>query len=142
MSFDRKTVRELLPVLQAYANGETIQVNLGDDCGGWIDFGDDEIPKFDSKPSDYRVKPKPKYRPFKDAEECWQEMQKHHPFGWVKDCQGFAKIESVWTDSDPSPERDSDLYINIFAEEGDHPADVFKEYTFVDGTPFGVEVME
>lgn len=30
---------------------------------------------------EYRIKPEPKYRPFKDAKECWQEMQKHQPFG-------------------------------------------------------------
>ena len=24
------------------------------------------------------------YRPFKDVKECWKEMNKHHPFGWVK----------------------------------------------------------
>lgn len=33
---------------------------------------------------EYRIKPEPKYRPFKDAEECWNEMQKHQPFGWTK----------------------------------------------------------
>ena len=31
----------------------------------------------------YRIKPEPKYRPFKDAKECWAEMQKHLPIGWL-----------------------------------------------------------
>lgn len=26
----------------------------------------------------------PSYRPFKNQEECWNEMLKHEPFGWVK----------------------------------------------------------
>ena len=26
----------------------------------------------------------PKYRPFRTKEECWNEMLKHQPFGWVK----------------------------------------------------------
>lgn len=31
----------------------------------------------------------PKYRPFKDIEECWNEMKKHEPFGYVKSkCDG------------------------------------------------------
>ena len=34
--------------------------------------------------TEYRIKPEPKYRPFVNAEECWQEMQKHQPFGWLK----------------------------------------------------------
>ena len=34
---------------------------------------------------DYRIKPETKYRPFKDAEECFEEMKKHQPFGWIKD---------------------------------------------------------
>ena len=24
------------------------------------------------------------YRPFKNDDECWEEMKKHEPFGWVK----------------------------------------------------------
>lgn len=24
-----------------------------------------------------------KYRPFKGIEECWEEMMKHEPFGWI-----------------------------------------------------------
>lgn len=31
----------------------------------------------------------PDYRPFKDIEECWNEMKKHEPFGYVKSkCDG------------------------------------------------------
>lgn len=39
------------------------------------------------------VKSLPKYRPFNNAEECWGEMQKHKPFGWISftDNDGYGK---------------------------------------------------
>lgn len=71
---------------------------------------------------DYRIKPEPKYRPFKDANECWQEMLKHQPFGWVKTEEGYEQI----------------FHVN----EGDDFNSTFKYCTFADGTPFGVNVEE
>lgn len=73
---DRQQAKELMPIIQAFAEGKTIQAAGG---RGWYDV--DNI-NFNS--CKYRIKPEPKYRPFNDAEECWQEMQKHQPFGWVK----------------------------------------------------------
>lgn len=32
------------------------------------------------------------YRPFNSIEECWQEMQKHQPFGWVKIGEDYENI--------------------------------------------------
>lgn len=70
--------------------------------------------------TEYRVKPEPKYRPFKDAKECWAEMQKHQPIGWTK---LIGAIEySFITDVD-----DNTNY-----------SGAIKEYTFADGTPFGI----
>lgn len=70
---------------------------------------------------EYRIKPEPKYRPFKDAEECWNEMQKHQPIGYTK---LIGEIEySFITDVDDS--------INY--------SDAIKEYTFADGAPFGIK---
>ena len=72
-----------------------------------------------------------KYRPFKNKEECWQEMQKHQPFAWVK-------------------EKHSDRYslitevngLSIKVKEGCLFTDSVKYYTFADGTPFGVKEEE
>ena len=63
----------------------------------------------------------PKYRPFKNAEECWQEMQKHQPFGWTKLIG--KTVYSLIVDVD-----DEIIY-----------SDAFKECTFADGTPFGIK---
>ena len=75
----RKDAKKLLPIMRAYSVGKKIQFFNGED---WIDK---EILSFDSEPHRYRIKPKTKYRPFKSKEECWEEMKKFQPFGWVKD---------------------------------------------------------
>ena len=72
-----------------------------------------------NKVSNYHIKPEPKYRPFKNAEECWQEMQKHQPFGWVKYENKYISISAI--DSNNNYEID------------------FDDYTFADGTPFGIK---
>lgn len=74
---NREKVIELLPILQAFAEGKTIEYNCN---GNWIEYDNFN---FQDKTQNYRIKPMPKYRPFVNIEECWQEMQKHQPFGWV-----------------------------------------------------------
>lgn len=76
-------IQRLFPILDAIKEGKTI---LWNDMGLWRDIdGDDEgfcLGTLVKETDSYRIKPK--YRPFKDAEECWQEMQNHQPFGWIK----------------------------------------------------------
>lgn len=114
---DRNQAKALLPIIQAYAEGKAIESRcIKGDKSLWYD---DEDPSFDDD-FEYRIKPEPKYRPFKDSEECWNEMQKHQPFGWTK---LIGAIEySFITDVDDN--------INY--------SDAIKEYTFADGTPFGI----
>ena len=52
----------------------------------------------------FRIKPEPKYRPFENAEECLAEMQKHQPFGWVKDKidKDYALITAIDNDGEMS----------------------------------------
>ena len=125
----REEVKEMLPVLQAFAEGKTIESRcIKGDKSLWYD---DEDPSFDND-FEYRIKPEPKYRPFSDAKECWEEMQKHQPFGWVKDKKDghYSLITSVLTDG---KEVDIDgicglaLYTSI------------NYYTFADDTPFGIK---
>ena len=130
----REEAKELLPIMQAFAEGKKIEIC---DNRGWNDLIIDS-PKFDCKPSCYRIKPEPKYRPFKTQEECWNEMQKHQPFGWLKSkkngrfhCIGEVswsdefKIVTIPLSTSESLSRSSDT--------------VFDEYTFADGTPFGIK---
>lgn len=73
---DRQQAKELLPIIQAFAEGRAIE--LKDSYGKWVES---DLLAFDLSPKNYRIKRGPEYRPFKDAVECWQEMQKHQPFG-------------------------------------------------------------
>ena len=118
----------------AYADGKEIE---------WCQKGCDNdwrsiiTAHFDWDSNCYRIKPEPKYRPFKDAEECWQEMQKHQPFGWVKDSQGYVVIQDIWNDS-----TDGTLHIVIADTDNDEPNILIKDYTFADGSVFGVKEEE
>ena len=78
-------VQKLFPILEAIKEGKTIQFK---DSDGWRDIdGDDEgfyLNTLVEETDKYRIKPESKYRPFANKEECWKEMQKHQPFGWIK----------------------------------------------------------
>lgn len=85
---DRNQAKEFYPILQAFAEGRVIECRTKpsalskswQDMNEWTEMKELEY----CKHTEYRIKPEPTYRPFKDAEECWQEMQKHQPVGWVK----------------------------------------------------------
>ena len=134
MKINKETILKLNPLFQAIAEGKAIQVESGDD---WMDIDFDgegvNASTLITCPECYRIKPEPKYRPFKDAEECWNEMLKHQPFGWVKDRNGSKfVIENV----------DSRGFVEVYDEGTCNFKEVFENRTFADGTPFGVKVEE
>ena len=120
----REEAKAQLPIITAFAEGKTIQFY---EDGKWFDIYETD---FNYSPDKYRIKPEPKYRPFKTQEECWQEMQKHQPFGWVKriDTGNFEHIKSVCQETIEFVVTTSYLY-----------EDAFKYYKFTDGTPFGIK---
>ena len=85
MKINKEIIQKLNPLFQAIVEGKDIQVESGD---GWIDIDLDgegiNASTLIACPESYRIKPEAKYRPFKNVEECWQEMLKHQPFGWIK----------------------------------------------------------
>ena len=122
----REEIKRRAELYSALAEGKTIQIlNME---GNWVDV---EVKKLNYIPETlkFRIKPEPKYRPFKTQEECWQEMHQHPDFGWVlaKDSKimyhicvvgiGYVLIDSM------SP---------IFSE-------AFADYEFTDGKPFGIK---
>lgn len=125
---DRNQAKQLLPIVQAYAEGKAIESRcVKGDKSLWYD---DEYPSFDDD-FEYRIKPQPKFRPFDNAEECWQEMLKHQPFGWVK----FKDTESGYY-------MITIIAINVVVGLNDTPFSyerVFDDYSFADGTPFGIK---
>ena len=83
----REEAKVFYPILQAFAEGKIIECRTkpsslkgSDTPNGWTEMKDFEF----WNNTEYRIKPEPKYRPFVNAEECWQEMQKHQPLGWLK----------------------------------------------------------
>jgi hypothetical protein len=138
---DRNQAKEFYPILQAFAEGKIIETrrkptadNNGVTKDGWFEFNDwTEMKELEYWVNvDYRIKPEQKYRPFKDAKECWQEMQKHQPFGWVKSTlfKDLALVQRVTT-----------LYVEINRDIIDYK-DTLEKFTFADCTPFGVKVEE
>ena len=128
---NRQQAKELLPIIQAFAVGKTIQYNCENENPQWIDVQPNEKVDFSQRPSRYRIKPATKYRPFKNVEECWKEMQKHQPFGWVKDKEDGAYVMVTKV----SDGRD-DMAINgnyNWRLDG-----LLEHFTFADGTPFGI----
>ena len=130
---NRKEAAELLPIIQAFSEGKTIQSRcIKGDTSLWYD---DEDPSFDDD-FEYRIKSEPNYRPFKDAEECWAEMLKHHPFGVVKD-KYFANYQT---------HRAFTCLITNGCDFGGYEDETFescfKNLLFADGLPFGVKIEE
>ena len=119
----REEAKELLPIIQAFAMGKTIECK--DLFGSWAEA---KCPSW-SNNFEYRIKPEPKYRPFKNQEECWNEMHEHTNFGWLKRNSTGRYVHISVISSD-------DL---MFGSEGYSYKAAFECYTFVDGTPFGIE---
>ena len=128
----REQAKELLPIIQAFAEGKTIEYR--ESGGAWKVA---RTPTWSSR-FFYRIKPEPRYRPFKTQEECWQEMQKHQPFGWLKSKKNgsFCCIGEVsWSDAF----RDVHITYSTNESLAHSTISVFNEYTFADGTPFGIK---
>ena len=126
----REEAKKLLPILQAFSEGKTIQNRcITDEMPLWWD---DNNPTFEIDDFDYRIKPEPKYRPFKNLEECWNEMEKHVPFGWVKDKYSVSFIDMIGANFSKECIKCCGTWFT--------PEKMFKDVTFLDGTPFGIRV--
>ena len=130
---NRKEAAELSPFIKAFGEGKDIEMrskNPHAQLNGWA-----KMDEFIFGNLEYRVKPEPKFRPFKDAEECWQEMQKHQPFGWIKCEEGCFNIVYV-----------TDEYVGLADSDGSSillaSKNSYQDNTFYDGTPFGIKEEE
>lgn len=114
----REQAKNMLPIIQAFAEGKTIQYRNAE-CE-WEDIPIGVNLSFADTPSEYRIKPELKYRPFESRDECWNEMLKHQPFGWLIN-------------------RDAQYINPLSIGDGKDFVNWFNLYTFADGTPFGVK---
>ena len=123
MRLTRERAKELLPIIQAFTEGKTIQWKDG--LGRWLDLSNEDAEvNFNDCPSHYRIKPEPKYRPFSTQEECWDEMHKHPDFGWL-----YYKEKGYYVSIDAMGDR--------VGMNGQKFAEAYSDYTFTDGAPFG-----
>ena len=125
--------RKAVKVMEAYANGKKIQYLNGID--GWVETS---RPVFNWAKYFYRVKPEPKYRPFKSQEGCWNEMLKHQPFGWVKSkVKGYFHLIGLvqW-----ASELEDVMIVFATSEQlARSSRSLFEDFIFADGTPFGIK---
>lgn len=122
---NRQEAKELLPIMQAFVEGKTIEFRTNS-ISKWIET---TTPKFDLL-HEYRIKPEPKYRPFANIKECWEEMQKHKPFGWIKDIIGNHNVIHIQKEGITTHNGTSNVnfsFRNAF------------NMKFADDTPFGIK---
>lgn len=128
---DRKQAKELLPIIQAFAEGKAVQtINTN---GEWINCLYINF-EFNSSPNSYRIKSELQYRPFTNADECWQEMLKHKPFGWLKHKEEKENYPILKITDSRISMIDVCEEVTFFDYN-----ETFKQYIFADGTPFGIK---
>lgn len=125
---NRQQAKEFFPIIKAFAEGKEIECRVEDKWYKLLEICNE------TNPQDYRIKPE--YRPFKDSEECFEEMKKHQPFAWIKDKQQheYFNMISICINAATTFQYDEVEYCDY--------QELINNYTFADGTPFGVKVME
>ena len=117
---DRNQAKEFYPIMQAFAEGKTIEcrTRVWELNKGW------QYSTTWKETEELKFQDTYEYRPFKDAEECWNEMQKHQPFGWVKDRDGDKTfIGSINSDNSVFTCSSEILFLK----------GIFEDFTFIDG---------
>ena len=133
---DKEKTKDLIKIMQAFLEGEVIEKRavISDNYqSSWFTHSEDV---WNTNKFEYRIKPKPQYRPFKNEKECLEEMKNHQPFGWIKSKDGtttnkFMFINALKNDG-----------ISICVNVDFSYSDSVKYYTFVDDTPFGMKVTD
>ena len=127
----KEQAKHLAEIFNAYAEGKPIEVFLG---GKWEEIIPDKY-YFDIEDECYRIKKTPNYRPFKNAKECLEEMQKHKPVGCIRRDNAFVQFVSIndssiaiWTGYSPY------FYCRYEFKEA-----INNGITFADGKPFGIK---
>ena len=137
----REQTKEILPIIHAFAECKTIQDWTNDT---WKDKEYTSFGELSQSP----IKHQPKYRPFKSQEECWNEMLKHQPFGWI-----YSKNESCYYCIISVDENKIELSPDMYPHSETTPKEYYLEkdyfffdaalesfeFAFADGTPFGIK---
>ena len=132
----RENAKELLPIIKTFAEGKPIQDKI-EGVTDWVDTDEINL-EYEGQKIKHRIKPEPKYRPFKSQEECWNEMLKHQPFGWVKSkVKGYFHLIGLvqW-----ASELEDVMIVFATSEQlARSSRSLFEDFIFADGTPFGIK---
>ena len=131
----REEAKRRAELYSAVANDKTIQIQCAN--GEWTDVQNSTLICIDDDRFMYRVKPEPKCRPVKNQEECWQEMLKHQPFGWLK-----TKTDGRYSFIGEHYSFQEMFTGGVLKSSTNglvpYAYDAFDGYTFADGAPFGM----
>ena len=135
MKITKEVAKELLPIVKALAEGKMIQDKI-EGLTGWVDTDEINL-EFEGQKILHRIKPEPKCRPFKNQEECWQEMLKHQPFGWLK-----TKTDGRYTFIGEHYSFQG-MFRGVVIKSSTkelvpYSSAAFDDCTFADGAPFGM----
>lgn len=128
---DKEKTKDLIKVMQAFLEGEAIECKIRESEDLPSNWFTHDVDYWNTDTYMYRIKPKPQYRPFKDREECWNEMKNHQPFGWVKMDGNYENIVEVNTKEE--------MFVNSGFYNWPYTCE---NITFADGTPFGMKVTD
>lgn len=125
---NKDIVKKITEIVQAYLDGKEIEFH-SPILNEWKPASMTNISSLIKNVDNYRIKPKVKYRPFKNLKECLEEMQAHFPYGWIKTDNNVHHLITL---------LDEDRILignqeNSWTYEG-----IFECFTFMDGKPFGV----
>ena len=133
---DKEKTKDLIKILKAFLEGETIEQRSRSQENPrpqWLThYGD----CWDLMKYEYRIKPKPQYRPFKDVDECWAEMKNHQPFGWVIVNDNYENIIEL---NKRELNKSDNVYVDSMYYDWPYACETI---TFADGTPFGIKVTD
>ena len=129
----REDLINAMPIIKAFIDGKKLQYK--DLNHEWEDLEVNDLDLDDFVESAWRIKPEPKYRAFKDAEECWQEMSKHQPFGWMKNKEDGHHALITAADDDTCG-------MSLNGNAAWSLSGIMDLFTFADGSPFGVKLEE
>ena len=127
---NRNQAKQLLPIIKAFSEGKDIEYFDKGDCK-WRTC----IEPYFYDDVEYRIKHEPTWIPFTYSSTCLKEIRNHHPNGWVKEIESGKRTAIVSVSQAGVSFLGSNGCVKDFSR-------VFKEYTFADGTPFGIKVEE
>lgn len=123
---NKQQAHDLMSFIQAFTEDVPLEYRrLGEET--WHNV---VSPTFNTDLYQYRIKPKPEYRPFKDENECRQEMLKHTAFGYVTTRNQYYNI-TYFNYRGTTLSVGKELIYFSYEE--------MLEFTFLDGTPFGIK---